>query len=118
VAAKWKGIGVDAKVESGGTTASYGTCSSRALTRRRCSPTRQTSTRITLQPGTAARTGPSGRNISLLSDAADRLLEEARATANQARRADLYRQFQELFAQEVPALPLFSSTSSMCRRSR
>jgi peptide/nickel transport system substrate-binding protein len=53
-----------------------------------------------------------GRNISLLSDSRfDKLLEDARQTTDQARRADLYRQFQELFAQEVPAIPLYSSAS-------
>jgi hypothetical protein len=53
-----------------------------------------------------------GRNVSSLSDVRfDRLLEEARQTPAPARRVDLYRDFQELFAQELPAIPLFASTS-------
>lgn len=38
---------------------------------------------------------------------ADELLEEARRTTDLARRADLYRQFQALFMEELPALILY-----------
>jgi len=38
---------------------------------------------------------------------ADELLEEARLINDPAQRAELYRQFQEIFAEEVPALLLY-----------
>ncbi len=116
LAERWKAIGVDAKVESGGAT---------ALVRDLLEPRSFQAALFAYQADAdpdpyaawhSSQTGPTGRNISLLSDPRfDSLLEEARATPNQARRADLYRQFQELFAQEVPALPLFSSTSLYVR---
>jgi len=60
----------------------------------------------------STQTGSKGGNLSLLNDQRfDRILEEARLLASQARRRDLYGEFQELFAQEVPAIPLFASTS-------
>jgi peptide/nickel transport system substrate-binding protein len=46
---------------------------------------------------------------SLKNDRIDQLLSSARATPQYLRREELYRQFQELFAQEVPSLPLYSS---------
>jgi len=38
---------------------------------------------------------------------ADEVLEEARRINDQARRAEMYRRFQEIFAEEVPSLPLY-----------
>ncbi|MDH7485121.1 MAG: peptide ABC transporter substrate-binding protein [Anaerolineae bacterium] len=38
---------------------------------------------------------------------ADEIMEEARMTGDQARRMALYREFQDIFAEELPALPLF-----------
>ncbi len=49
-----------------------------------------------------------GQNYTGFSDpAADLVLEEARAVTDVARRAELYRAFQELFAEELPALLLY-----------
>lgn len=51
-------------------------------------------------------------NISSLSDPRfDRLLEQARLQPATAGRKGLYSQFQELFAQEVPAIPLYGSAA-------
>ncbi|MBN1402211.1 MAG: peptide ABC transporter substrate-binding protein [Anaerolineae bacterium] len=44
---------------------------------------------------------------SYISPSSDALLEEARATHDQARRVDLYRQFQHAFANEVPSVLLY-----------
>ena len=38
---------------------------------------------------------------------ADEVMEQARMAADQAQRAALYREFQDIFAEELPALPLF-----------
>ena len=38
---------------------------------------------------------------------ADEIMEEARMTGDQAQRMALYREFQDIFAEELPALPLF-----------
>ena len=38
---------------------------------------------------------------------ADEIMEEARMTSDQARRMALYKEFQDIFAEELPALPLF-----------
>ncbi len=45
-------------------------------------------------------------------DRADRLLEAARTTTNQEERAKLYRQWQDIWAAELPSIPLYSSTYS------
>ena len=59
----------------------------------------------------STQTSKGGRNLSSLNDTrVDRILEDARLAASPARRFDLYREFQEIFAQEVPALPLYAST--------
>lgn len=53
-----------------------------------------------------------GGNVSGFTDPrTDALLEEARKVS-QPERSDLYRQFQELFAQEVPSIPLYVSTAT------
>ena len=57
--------------------------------------------------------GRSGRgdNLSLWSNArVDAILREARTLAPPTRRVELYREFQEIFAQEVPAIPLYVPT--------
>mgnify|MGYP001578819571 CR=1 FL=1 len=52
-----------------------------------------------------------GLNIALYSNATvDRLLEEARRTADPAERAKRYRQFQQLVAEEIGAIFLYSPT--------
>ncbi|MGQ9517222.1 MAG: ABC transporter substrate-binding protein [Anaerolineae bacterium] len=38
---------------------------------------------------------------------ADEVMEEARRTVDQARRAELYAEFQKIFSEQVPALPLY-----------
>mgnify|MGYP005837915043 CR=1 FL=1 len=51
---------------------------------------------------------PEGRNFSdYLDPEADRVLTEARHTADRARRLALYARFQELFREDVPAVVLF-----------
>jgi peptide/nickel transport system substrate-binding protein len=54
---------------------------------------------------------------SFKDDRVDNLLEQARKTPQNLKREDLYRQFQELFAQEVPSIPLYSSTALYVQRS-
>jgi peptide/nickel transport system substrate-binding protein len=112
LAAKWKALGVDVKVEAGGTTTLV-----RDLLEPRAYQVALFAYRSEADPDPYAawhssQSGSGGRNLSLLSDPRfDRLLEDARQAPNQATRTQLYRDFQELFAQEVPAIPLFSSTS-------
>lgn len=45
-------------------------------------------------------------------DRADQLLEKARVTVNQADRAKLYAQWQDIWADELPSIPLYTSTYS------
>jgi ABC-type oligopeptide transport system substrate-binding subunit len=52
----------------------------------------------------------------LRNEAIDRLLANARSTTQNLQREEQYRQFQELFAQEVPSLPLYSSTALYAQR--
>ncbi len=60
---------------------------------------------------------PAGFNLASFEDnRVDQLLTQARSTPQIVRREDLYRQFQELFAQEVPSLPLYSSTALYAQR--
>lgn len=60
----------------------------------------------------SSQTGSKGGNLSQLSDdRVDRVLDEGRVVANQPRRRELYVEFQELFAQEVPSIPLYVSTA-------
>ncbi len=42
-----------------------------------------------------------------ISESADRLLEEGRSTYDRAQRIEIYRRFQDLFAQDVPSLLLY-----------
>jgi peptide/nickel transport system substrate-binding protein len=50
----------------------------------------------------------SGQNFAgFANEAADLILEEARFTADPGERAELYNQFQQIFAEEVPSLPLY-----------
>ena len=58
-----------------------------------------------------SQAGPGGDNLSGFSNPdADILLQTARQTSDVAVRLALYRQFQEVFASEVPSLPLFQRT--------
>ncbi len=55
--------------------------------------------------------GGRGDNLSLWSNPrVDAILQEARTLAPPTRRVELYREFQEIFAQEVPAIPLYVPT--------
>jgi peptide/nickel transport system substrate-binding protein len=59
-----------------------------------------------------------GRNLSSFSDAeADRLLENARLASSAAQRASDYRAFQEVYADHVPAVLLYTSTYQYVVRS-
>jgi peptide/nickel transport system substrate-binding protein len=118
IATRWRSLGVVAKVEAGGTTTLV-----RDLLEPRAYQAALFAYSASQDPDPypawhSSQTGPDGRNISLLSDPRfDRLLEEARRTPDQARRSGLYGQFQQLFADEVPAIPLFSSVSLYVQRS-
>ncbi|HWO72843.1 MAG TPA: peptide ABC transporter substrate-binding protein, partial [Dehalococcoidia bacterium] len=60
-----------------------------------------------------------GSNLaSFSSQAADALLEQARGNSNHAQRRELYEKFQELFAQEVPGIPLYASTALYVQKTR
>jgi peptide/nickel transport system substrate-binding protein len=53
-----------------------------------------------------------GANLSLFSNSrVDAILKEARELAPFTRRVQLYGEFQEIFAQELPAIPLYVSTA-------
>ncbi|MEK7625576.1 MAG: hypothetical protein AAB467_04505 [Patescibacteria group bacterium] len=55
-----------------------------------------------------------GLNLSGFSDrAADKLLEDARATADTAARTELYRKFQNILTTNVPAIFLYSPIHTM-----
>jgi peptide/nickel transport system substrate-binding protein len=59
---------------------------------------------------TQAKAG--GQNFTSFSNPeADAILEQARRTTDQATRAAMYRRFQQIFADEVPALLLYQSVS-------
>jgi peptide/nickel transport system substrate-binding protein len=117
IAAKWKGLGVDVKIEAGGTTTLV-----RDLLEPRSYQAALFAYKSDADPDPypawhSSQARQSGRNISQLSDPRfDKLLEDARQMPDQARRADLYRQFQELFAQEVPAIPLYVSSAVYVQR--
>jgi peptide/nickel transport system substrate-binding protein len=60
----------------------------------------------------SSQTGAKGANLSNLNDPRfDRVLEQGRLQVTQPQRKELYAQFQELFAQEVPAIPLYVPTA-------
>lgn len=59
----------------------------------------------------SSQAGSGGLNLAFLeSDRIDQVLVAGRAATQQEKRQELYGQFQELFAQEVPSLPLYSSS--------
>jgi peptide/nickel transport system substrate-binding protein len=117
LADNWRAIGVDVKIEAGGTT---------TLVRDLLEPRAYQAALFAYQAEAdpdpyaawhSSQTTSSGRNISSLSDARfDDLLQDGRTELNAERRAQIYRDFQELFAQEVPAIPLLSSTSLYVQR--
>jgi peptide/nickel transport system substrate-binding protein len=54
--------------------------------------------------------GGKGNLAGFVNAHADSVLEEARQESDSQRRTALYREFQEVFAQELPSLPLFHRT--------
>jgi peptide/nickel transport system substrate-binding protein len=65
----------------------------------------------------SANAAGEGANLAAFADTRfDAILEEAR-TATHSQRKTLYTEFQELFAQEVPAIPLYVSTAVYAQQS-
>jgi peptide/nickel transport system substrate-binding protein len=59
----------------------------------------------------SSQVAPQGLNVSGFTNRrADDLLERGRRTADRAERAKLYQEFQTLFAEELPSLPLYYPT--------
>ncbi|MGD0765240.1 MAG: ABC transporter substrate-binding protein [Dehalococcoidia bacterium] len=59
----------------------------------------------------SSQTAAGGNNLAGFADPqSDALLEQARQTSDVATRKVLYRQFQEIFATEMPSLPLYQRT--------
>jgi peptide/nickel transport system substrate-binding protein len=59
----------------------------------------------------SSQRGLRAANLSTFADArVDQILDEARSQASQIRRGELYTEFQEIFAEEMPAIPLYAST--------
>jgi peptide/nickel transport system substrate-binding protein len=59
----------------------------------------------------SSQAGPGGNNLSGFSNSqADLLLQRGRQTSDPDARLTIYRQFQEVFAQEMPVLPLYMRT--------
>ncbi len=110
VSKRWQAIGVQVNVQAGGTTALV-----RDLLEPRSYEAALFSYHTDLDPDPypawdSTQTGTGSRNIGSVADPRfDKLLEQARLNASPVQRTDLYRQFQELFAQEAPALPLYQS---------
>lgn len=110
VAASWNALGASVSVEVKGGT---------ELVRDILSP-RRFSALLLEQPAApdpdpylhwhSSQAGPGGANLAAFDmPRADSLLEEARRASQQIQREELYSQFQELFAQELPSLPLYTS---------
>ncbi|MBX3054521.1 MAG: hypothetical protein KF753_23815 [Caldilineaceae bacterium] len=56
----------------------------------------------------SSQIGEGGQNYSgWMNDEADRLIQDARSTIDRAKREVLYAQFQRLFLEELPAIPLY-----------
>jgi peptide/nickel transport system substrate-binding protein len=65
----------------------------------------------------SSQAGPRGANVASLHDERiDETLETAREADTDELRSELYAKFQALFAQEVPALPLYTSTALYVQR--
>ena len=112
VAAAWNRLGLQVKVSTVGLT---------ELVRNRLEPRDYEATIWTRPPGedpdpyeqwhSSSATGMGANLAGLTSGRVDAILEEARVIPQPERRR-LYGEFQELFAQEVPAIPLFVSTEA------
>ncbi len=59
----------------------------------------------------SSQTDYPGLNLAMFADrGADKILEEARITVDNKKRADLYKKFQNILAKEIPAVFLYSPT--------
>jgi peptide/nickel transport system substrate-binding protein len=112
IARLWEAIGVKVTVEAGGTTVLV-----RDLLEPRSYQAALFSSFAEQDPDpygawhSSQGTGKGANLGSWSDDRVDRLLIEARGNLSQARRKELYAQFQELFAQEVPAVPVYASSA-------
>ena len=112
VAAAWNQVGLQVSVSAIGVT---------DLIRNRLEPRKYEATIWARLPTTdpdpyeqwhSSQTTGRGANLTGFSDARiDAVLETARSVS-QIKRKELYIEFQELFAQEVPAIPLYVSTAA------
>jgi peptide/nickel transport system substrate-binding protein len=112
VANRWEAVGARVTVEAGGVT---------TLVRDLLEPRSYQAALFSLTNDadpdpypawhSSQASGKAGNLASLRDDRIDRILAEARLVATQPRRKDLYSEFQEVFAQEVPAIPLYVSTA-------
>jgi peptide/nickel transport system substrate-binding protein len=67
----------------------------------------------------SSQIGVGGSNLSSLqNEDIDLLLQHGRATMDQDRRTQIYWRFQEIFTQEVPAIPLYYPVHTFVSRSR
>jgi peptide/nickel transport system substrate-binding protein len=67
----------------------------------------------------SSQIGPGGLNLSSFqNEEIDQLLEQGRTVLDRDLRTQIYWQFQELFAQEVPAIPLYYPVYTYVLRSR
>jgi peptide/nickel transport system substrate-binding protein len=112
IAKRWSAIGANVTVEAGGVTALV-----RDMLEPRSYQTALFSLTSDADPDpygawhSTQASGKAGNLASLRDDRIDRVLAEARLGASPSRRRELYGEFQELFAQEVPAIPLYVATA-------
>ncbi len=67
----------------------------------------------------SSQVGPGGRNYSSFQDeTVDKLLEKGRTVEDRDQRTAVYWQFQELFVQQVPAIPLYYPIYTYVQNSR
>lgn len=108
IAADWRAIGVQAVPE----TVSFAGLVSDFLAPRRFDAALVTWS-ITGDPDPfplwhSSQSGEGGQNYSgWMNDEADTLIQDARSTVDRSKREALYARFQNLFLEEVPALPLY-----------
>ncbi len=109
IARQWQQIGVVATVKVMGNT---------ELNRDELEPRSYQAALVTVDTGPApdpysmwhsSEIDAEGKNLAAVRDEnLDKLLEQARETPSQGEREDLYRQFQSLFAQDLPSLPIYT----------
>jgi peptide/nickel transport system substrate-binding protein len=111
IARQWGELGIEVEVEVSGAS---------RFVEQVLLPRRFDAALVTIDPGPDPDPYPlwhstqalgEGRNLAGFSNEdADRLLENGRLTSSPAERADDYRGFQEIFAQELPAVLLYTPT--------